>query len=69
MKRVIFFDPLEAKQRSAEMSKDRAPVPTAPSKPPSASRASPFKGREREVQQLINDLAVLAATRRPRPHN
>lgn len=68
MKRVIFFDPLEVRQLAAESSNDRAPVPAAPGNS-SASRVSPSSGREGDVQQLIHDLAVFAATHRPRPHS
>lgn len=69
MERIIFFDPVEVKRHSAEPSEDPAPVPAAPGKLPSASQVALARCRESEVQQLIHDLAVLAATHRPRPHN
>jgi hypothetical protein len=68
MERVIFFDAPVPEARSVGHPVDRTPVPAPPRKPLRASSvAVPSRGREREVQQLIHDLAVLAATRRP-PH-
>ena len=46
-------------------SMDRGPVPTPPRKPLTAALALPSKGLERERQQLIHDLALLAASRPP----
>lgn len=46
-------------------SMDRGPVPTPPRKPLTAALVLPSRGLERERQQLIYDLAMLAASRLP----
>lgn len=63
MEKVIFFVP-EDRPNTGVSLKDRAPVPAAPGKTPSTSRASSSVRRDREMRQLIHDLAVLAANRR-----
>jgi hypothetical protein len=63
MDRVEFFDPFAAENLSSATSTKRVPpVPAAPRRP-IAEPAVPSRGREREMQQLIHDLAVLAAAR------
>jgi len=66
MARMIFHDPFVDKEPiSEESAKDSPPLP-GPSRPAvPASRPLPAQGREREVQQLIYDLAVLAAEQDP----
>ena len=66
VERVIFIDPFTADERpSMASSKGPSPVPAPPTKPVPASQFSPSRGREREVQQLIHDLAILAARHPP----
>lgn len=68
MARVIFHDPFVDKEPiSIEPSKGSSPVPgPAPADPAAPKpRTLPPQGREREVQQLIYDLAVLAAKQDP----
>ena len=66
VKRVSFIDPFAAGEPPlATPSTKRPRVPAPPSKPLSASGAVVPRGREREVQQLIYDLAVLAARHQP----
>lgn len=65
MERVIFFDPPAVKEPSSLVpSAGRVPLPAPLSRLPAAFPTLPSKGREREVQQLIHDLAVLAADHR-----
>jgi hypothetical protein len=62
MSRVIFHDPfVDEGPFSIEPPTGMTPVPAPPRTPAPAARALPSQGREREVQQLIYDLAVLAA--------
>ncbi|MDQ0825968.1 hypothetical protein QFZ60_002141 [Arthrobacter sp. B2I5] len=56
--------------RAAAPGMGGSPVPAPPKQPLVAPNAvhqtSTSRGREHEVQRLIRDLAVLAATRRPK---
>jgi hypothetical protein len=66
MERVEFIDPLAGEERPpVSQRKKLRPVPVPPGKPLKATIAVPSRGREREVQQLIHDLAVLPAENRP----
>jgi hypothetical protein len=60
---MLFIDPSAGKERPpTPPPEDRAPVPTPPfRKPVPLSQVRPVRGRDREMQQLIHDLAVLAA--------
>jgi hypothetical protein len=69
--RMYFLDPLDnGEPPGTAPPKKTSAVPAPPSETPSAPQAVPSQGREREVQQLIHDLAVLAVkhqTRKPSP--
>lgn len=66
MARVRFIDPFAGKQQSSGGRPDNfRPVPAPPKTPTKKTTAVPSRGREREIQQLIHDLAVLAATSKP----
>lgn len=64
MEKVIHFDLPAVKQRSTTTSSSPAPVPSPPNRPLGEPPSLPSRGREREVQQLIHDLAILAANHR-----
>jgi hypothetical protein len=66
MARVIFHDPFVDKEPiSVKPSPGSSPLP-APGPPAvPASPTLPLQDREREVQELIYDLAVLAAKQDP----
>lgn len=57
--RVNLIDPVVVEGSPATR---RRPVPSPPKKPLTVSPPIPTRGREHEVQRLIRDLAVLAAT-------
>lgn len=58
MEQMMFVNPPAVE---VPPSTSRSPIPSPPTKPLTVSKVSPSQGREREVQQLIRDLAVLAA--------
>jgi hypothetical protein len=63
MEPVSFIDPFAAAEPSSgSRPKNLRPLPAPPKKPTKKPMARPSRGRDREVQQLIHDLAVLAAT-------
>lgn len=60
MTRVLFHDPfVDREPISMEASTDSFPVPAPARTSVRAPQTLPPQGREREVQQLIHDLAVL----------
>lgn len=66
MTQMIFHDPFEDKEpipKESLMDSSPVPAPARPAVP--ATEASPDQGREREVQQIIHDLSVLAAEQNP----
>lgn len=66
MARMIFHDPFVDKEPiyvKPFPGSSPVPAPAPPAVP--ASPTSPLQDREREVQQLIYDLAVLAAKQDP----
>ena len=66
MERVRFIDPFAGNpQPSGGRPDNLRPVPAPPNTPAKRTTAVPSRGREREIQQLIHDLAVLAATSKP----
>ncbi|WP_320536684.1 hypothetical protein [Pseudarthrobacter sp. IC2-21] len=60
---MLFIDPSGGKELpAAPPPADRNPVPAPPvRKPVPLTQVRPVRGRDREMQQLIHDLAVLAA--------
>ncbi|MET3722026.1 hypothetical protein ABIB27_003902 [Arthrobacter sp. UYEF21] len=59
---MLFIDSSAGKEPPLKPpSADRTPVPTPLRKPVLLSEVRPVRGRDREMQQLIHDLAVLAA--------
>jgi hypothetical protein len=66
MKPVCFIDPFAAEEPASVAPPDKpAPVPGPSTKSVPLSSVVFSSGREREVQQLIHDLAVLAARQEP----
>jgi hypothetical protein len=70
---MLFIDSSAGKEPPhTPPSAGRTPVPTPAGKLAPLSQVRPVRGRDREMQQLIHDLAVLAAehdqrTSRPQP--
>jgi hypothetical protein len=63
MEPVVFFDPFAAANLKAHPSS--CPLPSNQAGPESSPAGQPAPSRrEREVQQLIHDLALLAASRK-----
>lgn len=63
MEPVVFFDPFAAENLKAHPSS--CPAPSNQARPESTPAGQPAPSRrEREVQQLIHDLALLAASRK-----
>ena len=59
---MLFIDPSAGKEPPrTPPPAGRRPVPTPFRKPVPLSQVRPVRGRDREMQQLIHDLAVLAA--------
>ena len=59
---MLFIDSSAGKETPhTPWTADRAPVPTPSRKLVPLSQVRPVRGRDREMQQLIHDLAVLAA--------
>ena len=66
MEQVSFIDPFAGEQQSSGgRPNNMRPVPAPPKNPAKRTAAVPSRGREREIQQLIHDLSVLAATSKP----
>lgn len=59
MEPVSFIDPFAAEERVAIARPTGVPRIRAPPLNPRTAQALPSRGREREVQQLSHDLAVL----------
>jgi hypothetical protein len=59
---MLFIDPSAGKEPPlTPLSAGQPPIPTPLRKPVPLSQVRPVRGRDREMQQLIHDLAVLAA--------
>jgi hypothetical protein len=66
MERISSIDPFAAgKPPSVSTPHKSRPLPEPPKDSAKKSKALPSRGREREMHQLIHDLAVLMATNKP----
>lgn len=66
MERLRYIGPLASDEPQLPEPGSR-PVPAPPAAPVPLSYVAPLRGRERELQQLINDLAILAERSHPAP--
>jgi hypothetical protein len=67
MEPVRFIDPFEVEEPASVAPVPKpSPAPGPPAGPPAALLFS-SQGREREVQRLIHDLAILAARQQQHP--